>query len=221
MEKLTAEQKEKLANEILELLKEYDLNGDLRIYYNNKCLQGNGAVIEDVKGSDKFEYANDDTLSITFEGAFYSVINYHMPSLHNEVMPKFKKILENYGLYYEQGHAWNLSTYYDDPEAYADVQEEKEGDSHITPIIIRKGQCPIELEPIRAEWEKRQLEHGEDGSSVIGAGFGFRFKGLYYRMPPQGPYQGSISWEASKDIIQRMLIAAECEELSYDDGRMD
>lgn len=220
MEKLTAEQKEKLAYEILELLKEFELNGDLRIYFNNKCIQGDGTVIEDVRGSDIFD-ATDDTISMTFEGGFYDVINYNLPSLYDEVIPKFQAVLEANGLHYEQGYPWNLSTYYNDPDAYADVEEEMEGSSHKNPIFIRKGQCPDSLEPIRAEWEKRQIQHGEDGSCVIGAGFRFKYEGLYYKMPPQGPYQGSISWEASKDIIQRMLIDVGCDELSYDDGRLD
>lgn len=221
VKKLTTKQKENLANEILSLLKDYNLNEDIMIYFNNKCLQGDGTIIENVKGSDKFEYATDDTLSMTFDGDFYDVINYNLPSLHNKIYPLFAKLLGNYGLFYELGHKWNLFTYYIEPDAYPDVQEEIAGESFKNPICIKNECCPYELEPIRVEWERRQTEHGEDGTCVIGAGFRFKFKNLYYRMPPQGPYQGCCSWEASKDIIQEKLIAAGCKELIYEDGRMD
>ena len=101
------------------------------------------------------------------------------------------------------------------------LQQQKEGDSRNNPIFIRTNQCPYELEPIRAEWEKREIKHGDDGPCVLGAGFKFKFKELYYKMPPQGQCQGSLSWESSMDIIEQMLIAAGCEELSFDYGNMD
>jgi hypothetical protein len=114
LERLTAEMKECLAYKILELLKEYELTADVWIYFNSKCLTGEGKVIPDVLGSDKFQYATDDTISMTFEGDFCGVINYRCPELANAVMPKFDALLKSYGLFYEQGHHWNLGTYIQD-----------------------------------------------------------------------------------------------------------
>ena len=106
---LTAEQKEKMAHEILGLLTEYDLNTDVNIYFNNKRLTGDGAITENMRGSDYFKYANDETLSMSFEGEFYEVINYYCPAMADIVMPKFAGILDAYGLFYEMGDTWNLA----------------------------------------------------------------------------------------------------------------
>ena len=215
------EAKEKMAYEILELLKKYNLNTDVHIYFNNKCLTGKGEIIENIRGSDYFDYANDDTLSMTFEGAFYEVINYYASKMASIVMPKFMKILDSYGLYYEKGDAWNLTTYYSDPALSENKPIPKEGGNSKNPICIRRDTCPSELEHIRVEWENRQNNYGDVGSCVIGAGFKFKYNGLYYRMPPQGRWQGSCSWEASKNDIQDMLANAGCEDIVYNWGVMD
>jgi hypothetical protein len=210
VEKLNEKQKESLAYEILSLLKEHELENGVWIYFNNKCLDGNGKITDNVRAGDKFEYANDETVSMAFEGAFY------------EVMPKFTKLLASYGLFYEQGNHSNLAAYY--IESYPEEEtaaEEKEGASNNNPIYIRKASCPAALEPARAEWEKRQNDYGDVGSCVIDAGFRFVFDGLFYKMPPQGCTQGSISWEASVDYIQQMLVDAGCKDVSYNCGVMD
>jgi hypothetical protein len=112
MMKLTGEQKEKMAHEILELLQEYDLTTDIRIYFNGKCLTGEGSITENKRGSDYFKYANDDMLSMSFEGDFYEVINNYCAEMADIVMPKFVGILGTYGLYYEMGETWNLAVHH-------------------------------------------------------------------------------------------------------------
>jgi hypothetical protein len=109
---INTEQKEKMAHEILELLKEYDLNTDIRIYFNGRCLDGNGTITGNKRGSEYFKYANDETLSMSFEGDFYEVINNYYPEMADIVMPKFAGILDAYGLFYEMGEPWNLATYH-------------------------------------------------------------------------------------------------------------
>ena len=221
IKRLTKKQKEKLAYEILELLKEYGLNTDVRIYFAGKCLTGNGDIISGVRASDRFDYANDDTLSMAFEGSFYEVINYYAPATANIVLPKFSGILKAYGLYYELGNPWNLATYYCNPKLAKSVPEIKEGENAKNPVRIYRDNCPAELEAVRAEWEQRQNIYGDVGTCVLGAGFTFKHKGVYYKMPPQGRWQGSLSWEASKDDIKDMLLDIGCEDITYDWGRMD
>jgi len=97
----------------------------------------------------------------------------------------------------------------------------KEGSSPKMPVLIRKGNCPADIEPARCEWEKRQYEYGDVGGAVIGAGFSFKYDGLYYWMPPQGHWQGNVSWEASRDIIKQMLIDAGCIKVIYKWGVLD
>ena len=59
---------------------------------------------------DYFEFANPDTLSMNFEGALYHVLNGYV-SGWTRLEAQFAKLFKKYGLYYEHGHAWNLSAY--------------------------------------------------------------------------------------------------------------
>lgn len=74
---------------------------------------------------------------------------------------------------------------------------------------------------IMTDWYYKAKEYGDVGSCVLGAGFQFEYKGKWYFMPPQGPWQGSLSWEASKDDIQQQLEAAGATNITYDWGWMD
>lgn len=56
------------------------------------------------------EYANEETVSLTFEGGLYSLLNY--PHSDRAILvEEFQKLFEKYGYYYEQGHAWSLAAY--------------------------------------------------------------------------------------------------------------
>jgi len=101
--------KVKIAKTIEKFMKKYGLDSDVRIYFSNKCWAydsgGKKTVIEDIKASDYFEYANDDTISMTFEGPLYDVINYGHYGCN-----EWNK-LDFDGYYMEQGHSWNGSFY--------------------------------------------------------------------------------------------------------------
>ena len=84
-----------------------------RIYFNNKAwcwYSGSKKIIEDIKGSDYTEYANDDTITCTFEGAVYEALNYDD---HNrwKLREELEDVLSAYGYYFEMGNAWNFSVY--------------------------------------------------------------------------------------------------------------
>ena len=120
MKKMTNEQRnEMLAREIREwLLKNY-MWQDVTIYFNGKAYStddGNGhhytndpehlIELNNVNPLDYFEYVNPETVSMSFEGMLYDVLNsYDCDSLERE----FSKLFEKYGLYYELGNAWNLT----------------------------------------------------------------------------------------------------------------
>ena len=111
MEKrLTAKQREKLAFEIVELLKKNGLWCDVCIYYNGKRLSdeadGGVKVETGMDPHDYFDYAGD-ILSMSFEGPLYRMINDGPWFCGGELWELFGK----YGLYYELGNAWNLSAY--------------------------------------------------------------------------------------------------------------
>ncbi|MFW5962130.1 MAG: hypothetical protein ACOCQR_00765 [bacterium] len=106
---------EKLAREIAELLSQRGMAYDTAIYYDGKRLQcfttneEDGWVEEEgYKASNYTEYANDETITMTFEGPMYDVLNYHAD---DEFVEKFDMLIEKYGYMYELGNAWNLSLY--------------------------------------------------------------------------------------------------------------
>lgn len=59
---------------------------------------------------DYFEYANPETLSMSFEGPLYEVLNAYR-SGWTRLEAQFAKLFEKYGMYYEMGYAWSLSAY--------------------------------------------------------------------------------------------------------------
>ena len=115
---------ELLARDIYDWCVKNDLWGDNIIYFNGKAWSSSsdwgmasGKKIdeelyeyENKNPLDYFEYANPNTLSMSFEGSLNHVLNgyvYGWVKLEAE----FSKLFEKYGLYYEMGYAWSLSAY--------------------------------------------------------------------------------------------------------------
>lgn len=121
--KLTAKKIEALATEILDFLLEHEIWIDTHIYFNGKCWSSHNKETGTFHYNDKenvyeyeadprdyFEYVREpNILSMSFEGPLYEVMNGYFAN--DGLEEKFSKILEKYGLYYELGHAWNLSCY--------------------------------------------------------------------------------------------------------------
>ena len=113
---LTSGEKENLAKEVLQFLMDNELWTDVRIYFNGKAFCSNQGDLENQDPRAYFKYvSDDDILSMSFEGDFYGCMNYHCEygaDFDNRIQQEFSAILENYGVYYELGHAWNLTCYY-------------------------------------------------------------------------------------------------------------
>ena len=115
---------QKLAKEIYDWCKLNDLWGDNIIYFEGKAWSAHetwhgekGKQIaedlyeyEDRNPLDYFEYANPKTLSMSFEGGLNHVLNGYIPGW-TKLEEEFGKLFNKYGLYYELGHAWNLSAF--------------------------------------------------------------------------------------------------------------
>lgn len=101
---------EQLANEVRSFLEQNELWSDIRIYFNDRCYDSEKKeTLENIKARDYLEYAaSEHILSMSFEGPLYDIINY---GECDSLLDKFDKIFEKYGLYYELGHAWNLTCY--------------------------------------------------------------------------------------------------------------
>ncbi len=122
--KLTKRQIEALAKEIRQFLLDHDLWVDVTIYFNGKAFSTSDGlghyyynypehlvVLEDEDPHDYFEYVGD-ILSMSFEGAFYEIINHYRAAISNRIMEEFDAVLEKCGLYYELGDPWNLTLGY-------------------------------------------------------------------------------------------------------------
>lgn len=80
---------------------------------------------------------------------------------------------------------------------------------------------PEKLQQIQNTWAEWAKEYGDRGSGVLGAGFEFDYEGQRYNMPENGPWQGSCSWEASKDQIEELLEKAGATNIRYHWGHLD
>ena len=110
-----------LAKEIYDWCQERGYWGDNIIYFNDKAWnsqsvwgieQGKQINVdlyeyENKNPRDYIEYANPDTITMSFEGNLYDVLNYGNGSAEEEL----QKLFEKYDLYWEYGYAWSLSAY--------------------------------------------------------------------------------------------------------------
>jgi hypothetical protein len=120
---MTNKQKEQLATEIFEWLVKHEMWVDICIYFNGKrwsthnketnefCYNEHKYYEDEADPKDYFEYVNEpNILSMSFEGPLYHVLNGYT-SGWVKLEDEFRNIFEKYGVYYEMGHAWNLTCY--------------------------------------------------------------------------------------------------------------
>ena len=100
-----------IAKRIENFIIKHKLNTDVRIYFSNKCWNydssGNKTTIKNIKASDYFDYANDKTISMSFEGDLYSALNMECGY---KLFDEFSE-LNFEGYYFDFGNTWNLSFY--------------------------------------------------------------------------------------------------------------
>lgn len=120
---MTNKQKEQLATEIFEWLVEHEMWVDVCIYFNGKrwstsnhkdcmdfCYNEHRYFEDEADPRDYFSYVNDKTLSMSFEGPLYHMLNGYTQGWV-KLEDEFQKIFEKYNLYIELGNAWNLTCY--------------------------------------------------------------------------------------------------------------
>lgn len=232
MNKLTKQNIEQLANEVMAWLIRNELDMDVSIYYNNQKMThkyhfdkdynivDDGIVTEkDVNPHQITQWAAyNHILTMTFEGGLYSLLNYSGGKLETE----FKNLFAKYGLYYEFGEAWNLTCYPINPnelEIEYTVYEKPQPTTYLYRHDISNN--PPELQKIMDIWYDLSSRVGDEGGCVLGAGFKFKWQGKKYFMCACSPYQGSISWETHKDTIKVLLEDIGAENIYYEWGNLD
>lgn len=228
--KLTKIKIEELVTKIEEFLKKHDLLDSVRIYFNNKRRvwewdwRNDGAYKvreeDNVDPHNYFEYAAyNHILSMSFEGGLYSVLNGYS---NGDLEDKFLDLLGEYGLYYEMGHAWNLTCYPDCPEEEADV-EYTIYKQPIPPKVIysHSTDVPSVLMDIKKHWDELSATTQYlGGSCTIGDGFEFNYQNRPYEMVTPN-FQGSCIYEHWIDTIKEELKNAGATDIHYNYGYLD
>lgn len=106
-----------LVRDIRNFMEKNKLIADTRIYFNSvayaydyKVSREKYTLIENVQPSRYFEYADDSSVNMTFEGVFYNIMNY---GENGSLQEEFDSIFERHNCYYELGNAWNLIVRHD------------------------------------------------------------------------------------------------------------
>lgn len=113
----------KFMEELIDYLNQIDATEMVSIYCNghlyqmesitkreSKCETSSGTVYYDQGEFDVtecVEYNNPESITMTFEGTLYHLINYASEGTWDKLM----EIGAKYGQYPEQGHTWNLAFY--------------------------------------------------------------------------------------------------------------
>lgn len=115
---------ENLAKAIFDWCKKHECWEENIIYFNGKAWSDSrswggtmGVAIgenlyeyADKNPLEYFEYANPKTLSMSFEGFLYDVLNGY-DEWTFRLQDSFYELLKEHGYYYELGNSWNLSLY--------------------------------------------------------------------------------------------------------------
>ena len=99
---------------------EHGLLGDTCIYFNgirwnySTCHGSKRKIEKEHKASDYFEYADDKSVCMSFEGGFYDALNHNYGF---EIDNAFTKMLkEKFNAYFELGNAWNLTVVFEEDD---------------------------------------------------------------------------------------------------------
>lgn len=224
--KITKQKIEDMKKDIYDFCKRYGINKyEFSIFFNGKkssnvsknwrkCRLG---ITENVDPHDYCEYFNEQfILGMAYDGAMYEIMNgYDDSGLYD----KFTQIFEKYDCYIEHCDSCHAEVVYNGD--YEDV-EYTVYKKKIIKNLYRKDDAPdSKIMMIMDTWMELSRREGDVGACVIGAYMEFEYEGTTYRMHPQSPYQGSLSWEASVDKIKEMLRTVGAENIYFNYGRLD
>jgi hypothetical protein len=99
---------EQIVQDIVFFLVKNCLWSDVCIYYNNQRLSPEYGLETNINALDYVEYANTDTVTMTFEGDLYNVLNGYSGY---DIYKQFEELVHKHGYYFEIGYHWSLSLY--------------------------------------------------------------------------------------------------------------
>lgn len=107
---------EKLAQDIIDFLKKNNLDMCVSLLYNGKMVDVDTGATKDISSAgDYVDYFNDDTITMTFEGPLYNLLNgywvFEDDATYQKLYDEFENIFKKYNLFYDLGDYWNLTAY--------------------------------------------------------------------------------------------------------------
>ena len=206
------ERNQKLADELKNFLVKNEIGIDTRIYFNEMCYDfdsnGKVALLKDIKASDYFDCANNNTISMSFEGPLYDILNYCSPY---HLAKKFYNIFKKYDLFGEQGDSWNLVAYSlsEDKEDEPDPRPESEE------VYLYADSGIEELDSIQRWWSQKANGEENVSSCILGVGFEFLYNEIPYFMPPMCKNQEGRTWESFIPEVKEKLKAIGATDIKY------
>ena len=108
--------KTKIAKDIEKLfLSKVEKITDTRIYFSNKGWnydsKGNKTIIKNIKATDYISYANNKTVTVSFEGEIYHKIHGNNLIYKNSLYNLLNNKLTTHNYYMEYGDSWNFTIF--------------------------------------------------------------------------------------------------------------
>ena len=216
---------ENIKKEIVKFAKDNNLGKDFSIFYNGKLFTYKvshknykyyAKTYEDINPLEYCEYFPEDfILGLAYDGTFYEMINGYFGST---IYDKLSDLFRKYDMYLEHCDSCHAALVYDgdDEVEYTVFKKEK------IEYIYRQDEAPTEVfKKIMSLWHSLSSEYGDKGGCVIGAYMEFDYKDKKYRVSPQSPYQGSLSWESSVDFIKQAFEKMGATNVYFNYGRLD
>ena len=161
-------------------------------------------------------YSENNIIAIACDGQMYDLLN---GDYGYGLYEKFEEIFKKYNCYLECCDSCHYDVVYlgDDVDVEYTVWKKEE----IIYLYTEDRAPDDQIKNIMISWYELSKDVGDIGSCVIGAYMEFVYKGQKYRMSPQSPYQGSVSWESPLEIVKTMLKNVGAEGIYFNYGRLD
>lgn len=227
--RLTKDGIEALAKEVRKWAGTNHLGQDWSLFYNGKRFTH--PLVKDAEGNYKYTHRTEKDVNplnycewfdekfimgMSYDGIMYECINGYN---RLKAYEKLELIAHDYGLYIEHCDSCHcLFAPNGDIEDYEYTWFAKE-----KPIYLyNPTDAPTNaIEDIMHYWHTESAKAGDHGGCVIGAYLEFWFNGNPYRMLPQSPWQGELSWLEPLDKVKQMLTEAGATEIIWNCGRLD
>lgn len=224
MTKVTKKDLEKLQGKVFRWASQNRCGKDFGVFYNGKLKLWRYSI-DDHKyhkvtreGVNPLDYCENFgekfIMGMWYDGEMYDVMN-----TCGRKFDRLNAILEEYGLYCEHCDSCHAEFVpIDDIEDFEYSEFHKE-----RPIwLYRPEDAPVfELRQIMRNYYELSKAVGDCGACTIGQYIEFRYKGELFRMTPQTPYQGDMSWIEPLQEVKRSLTNAGATEINVNYGRLD